>query len=158
MRVTRRSVGILLCVGLAVCWVTAHAIGGSCCGSTPTAENTTPDATTAAIVTTNAVISIAPSVATNALPRLVDLGAGKCIPCKLMAPILEELKSNYVGRLDVQFIDVWQNPDAGKPYQIRMIPTQVFIGTNGKEVFRHEGFFSKEDILAKWKELGVNLK
>jgi len=104
------------------------------------------------------VISIAPSVATNALPRLVDLGAGKCIPCKLMAPILEELKSNYVGRLDVQFIDVWQNPDAGKPYQIRMIPTQVFIGTNGKEVFRHEGFFSKEDILAKWKELGVNLK
>ena len=92
------------------------------------------------------------------LPRLVDLGAGKCIPCKLMAPILEELKSNCVGRLDVQFIDVWQNPDAGKPYQIRMIPTQVFIGTNGNEVFRHEGFFSKEDILAKWKELGVNLK
>ena len=92
------------------------------------------------------------------LPRLVDLGAGKCIPCKLMAPILEELRSNYVGRLDVQFIDVWQSPDAGKPYQIRMTPTQVFIGTNGNEVFRHEGFFSQEDILAKWKELGVNLK
>jgi len=104
------------------------------------------------------VTSIAPSVATNALPRLVDLGAGKCIPCKLMAPILDELKSNYVGRLDVQFVDVWKNPDAGKPYQIRMIPTQVFIGTNGKEVFRHEGFFSKEDIVAKWTELGVNLK
>ena len=92
------------------------------------------------------------------LPQLVDLGAGKCIPCKLMAPILDELKSNYVGRLDVQVIDVWQNPDAGKTYQIRMIPTQVFIGTNGNEVFRHEGFVSKEDILAKWKELGVNLK
>ena len=148
----------MLCAGLTVCWVATHAIGGACCGSAPAAENTTRDATTSGIVSTNAVTSIAPSVATNALPRLVDLGAGKCIPCKLMAPILDELKSNYVGRLDVQFVDVWKNPDAGKPYQIRMIPTQVFIGTNGKEVFRHEGFFSKEDIVAKWTELGVNLK
>ena len=158
MRMIRRSDGILLAVGLAACCVAMHANGGACCGSAPAAENTTPDATPAGFASTNAATVIAPSVATNAIPRLVDLGAGKCIPCKLMAPILIELKSNYVGRLDVQFIDVWQNPDAGKPYQIRMIPTQVFIGTNGNEVFRHEGFFSKEDILAKWKDLGVNLK
>ena len=35
------------------------------------------------------------------LPRLVDLGAGKCIPCKKMAPILEELKKDYAGRMEV---------------------------------------------------------
>ncbi len=91
------------------------------------------------------------------LPRLVDLGADKCIPCKMMAPVLADLKTNYAGRLEVEFIDVWKNPDAGKPYKIKLIPTQIFFDATGKERFRHQGFFSKEDILAKWKELGVEL-
>jgi thioredoxin 1 len=91
------------------------------------------------------------------LPKLLDLGAGKCIPCKMMAPILEELKKEYSGRLEVVFIDVWKNPDAGKQYGIEMIPTQIFYDAEGKERFRHVGFFGKEDILAKWKELGVDL-
>lgn len=91
------------------------------------------------------------------LPRLVDLGAKKCIPCKLMAPMLEELRAEYEGVLKVEFIDVWENPEAGKEYGIRLIPTQIFYDSSGGELFRHEGFFSKEDILAKWKELGVEL-
>ena len=91
------------------------------------------------------------------LPRLVDLGAGKCIPCKMMAPILEEMRKDYAGKLRVDFIDVWQDPDAGKAFNINLIPTQIFFDSNGKELFRHEGFLSKEDILGKWKELGVNL-
>ena len=80
------------------------------------------------------------------------------IPCKMMAPILEELKKEYAGRMEVEFIDVWKNPDAGKAYGIEMIPTQIFFDAGGKELFRHEGFFGKEDILAKWKELGVDLQ
>ncbi|HUT62009.1 MAG TPA: organomercurial lyase [Phycisphaerae bacterium] len=91
------------------------------------------------------------------LPRLVDLGSTTCIPCKMMAPILEGLKKEYEGRLQVEFIDVMANPDAAGPYKISLIPTQVFFDASGKERFRHEGFFSKEDILAKWKELGVDL-
>jgi len=93
----------------------------------------------------------------SGLPKLVDLGADKCIPCKKMAPILEELKKEYAGRMDVEFIDVWKNEKAAKDYKIKLIPTQIFYGADGKELFRHEGFFGKEDILAKWKELGVNL-
>ncbi|UCG49303.1 MAG: hypothetical protein JSU94_05865 [Phycisphaerales bacterium] len=93
----------------------------------------------------------------NALPRLVDLGAGKCVPCKMMAPILEELKEEYAGRLKVEFIDVWENPEAGAEYGIKLIPTQIFYDASGKELFRHEGFYSKEDILGKWKELGIDL-
>ena len=91
------------------------------------------------------------------LPRLVDLGAGKCIPCKKMAPILEELKKEYAGRMEVEFIDVWKNPDAGKAFGVEMIPTQIFYDASGTELFRHTGFFGKEDILGKWKELGVEL-
>jgi len=90
------------------------------------------------------------------LPRLLDLGAKKCIPCKKMAPILEELTKEYAGRMNVEFIDVWQNSAAGQKYGIRSIPTQIFYGSDGKELFRHEGFLAKEDILAKWSELGYS--
>jgi len=98
-----------------------------------------------------------PPAITQKLPKLVDLGAGKCIPCKMMAPILAELKRDYADRFATEFIDVWENPDAGKPYNIQMIPTQIFFDAEGKERFRHEGFFGKEIILAKWKELGVDI-
>jgi thioredoxin 1 len=93
-----------------------------------------------------------------ALPRLLDLGADKCIPCKMMVPVLKELTKEYEGLVTVEFIDVWKNPDAGKAYRIHLIPTQIFFDADGKELFRHEGFFSKKDILAKWQELGVTLK
>ena len=76
----------------------------------------------------------------------------------MMAPILEELKTEYAGRLRVDVIDVWKNPDAGKEYGIRIIPTQIFYDASGKELFRHEGFFGKADILAKWKELGIDIE
>ena len=91
------------------------------------------------------------------LPRLLDLGAAKCIPCKMMAPILEELKAAQAGKVRVDFADVWKDPDAGRQYGIRMIPTQIFYDADGNELFRHEGFMSKEDILAKWKELGIDV-
>ena len=68
---------------------------------------------------------------TAALPRLVDLGADKCIPCKMMAPILDELKKEHAGRLRVDFIDVWKNPSAGKTYGIKLIPTQIFYDASG---------------------------
>lgn len=91
------------------------------------------------------------------LPRLLELGADKCTACKQMAPILADLKAAYAGQLAVDFIDVWQNADAAKPYGVRIIPLQIFFDAEGRELFRHEGFFAKEDILAKWKELGVDL-
>ena len=95
---------------------------------------------------------------TASLPRLVDLGAGKCIPCKMMAPILDELKSQYQGKMDVIFVDVWEKPDEAKKYKINIIPTQIFFDASGKELYRHEGFFSKENILAKWNEFGIILE
>ena len=101
--------------------------------------------------------SAAQAAPVEKLPTLIDLGATKCIPCKMMAPILEELKADYAGKLNVVFIDVWENPDASKQHKINLIPTQIFLDAEGTELFRHEGFFSREDILAKWKELGVEL-
>ncbi|MDX2200050.1 MAG: thioredoxin family protein [Phycisphaerae bacterium] len=89
------------------------------------------------------------------MPRMIDLGADKCIPCKAMAPILVELTREYAGRATIEFIDVWKNQQAGEPYGVRIIPTQIFFDREGKEVWRHEGFLPKADIVAKLKELGV---
>jgi thioredoxin 1 len=106
----------------------------------------------------NQVVETGKAKISKALPLLLDLGANKCIPCKMMAPILEELKKDYAGTFNVEFIDVWKNPNEAKKYGIKIIPTQIFFDAAGKELFRHEGFFSKADILAKWKELSVEIE
>lgn len=116
----------------------------------------------AAVAALAAALLVTPALgadkaAKTGLPKLLDLGADKCVPCKKMAPILEELKKEYAGKMEVEFIDVWKNEKAAKEYKIRLIPTQIFYRADGKELFRHEGFLGKEDILAKWKELGVNI-
>lgn len=95
---------------------------------------------------------------TAGLPTLLELGADKCVPCKAMVPVLDALRREYPGRLNVRFIDVWKNSEAGEKHKIRMIPVQLFLDADGKELFRHEGFYAKEDIVAKWKELGVDLE
>ena len=92
------------------------------------------------------------------LPRLVELGIPVCIPCAMMAPGLEELKKEYAGRLEVESIDTLRDPGAKGQYDAPFCATQIFIDASGKELFRHVGYYSKNDILAKWKELGIGLE
>jgi thioredoxin 1 len=86
---------------------------------------------------------------------MVDLGAKRCIPCKMMAPIIEELKKEYKDRAAIIFIDVWEHPGAGVTYGIQLIPTQIFYDAHGKEMSRHEGFMDKAAIVAELQKLGV---
>jgi thioredoxin 1 len=92
---------------------------------------------------------------TRDLPRLVDLGKDTCIPCKKMAPILGELRKEYDGKAVIEVIDLRDVPEAAKGYGIRLIPTQIFFDAEGKEVWRHEGFLPKDQITAKFAEMGV---
>jgi len=87
---------------------------------------------------------------------MIDLGADKCIPCKMMAPILEELKKEYAGRADIIFIDVWKDRSQAKKYGIRAIPTQIFFDASGREVYRHTGFMDKKRIVETLSRLGVS--
>ncbi len=96
-----------------------------------------------------------PEVPARNMVTMVDIGARECIPCKMMAPILEALEQEYEGRAAIIFIDVWKNRDQGKRFGIRSIPTQIFYDKEGKEVLRHEGFFSKEKITAQLETMGV---
>ncbi len=95
-------------------------------------------------------------ISEHQLPKLLDLGAHQCVPCKMMEPILEELTREYHESFEVEFVDVWlpENLQKAKTHGIRAIPTQIFFDAKGNELFRHEGYYSKEEILKKWKELG----
>jgi len=99
--------------------------------------------------------TLPPQVPVKGMVTMLDLGATKCIPCKMMAPIIEELKEEYKGKAAILFIDVWEHRDEVPKYGIRAIPTQIFYAKNGEEVYRHEGFMDKESIVAELQKLGV---
>lgn len=86
---------------------------------------------------------------------LIDLGAATCIPCKMMEPILSQLKKGYEGKAAVVFIDLRYHKEMARKYRIRAIPTQIFYDKDGNEVGRHEGFLSKEAIEKIFEQLGV---
>lgn len=84
-------------------------------------------------------------------PTVADFGARTCIPCKKMAPILEELNREQKGKANVLFTDVWASPTLAQEYRIQMIPTQIFFDAKGKEIKRHMGFMDKQEILKELK-------
>lgn len=98
---------------------------------------------------------VVPGIPVKNSVTMVDLGAKTCVPCKLMAPILEELKEEYRGQAEIIFIDVWDKVNQGKAkaFKIMTIPTQIFYDKEGKEVYRHSGFMDKKTIVAQLEEL-----
>jgi thioredoxin 1 len=94
----------------------------------------------------------------GALPRLVDLGTLSCQPCKMMVPVLEELRQKYAGKMQVDFVNLAEDRAAGQQYSVRVIPLQIFFDASGKELFRHEGYWPTANIVAKWKELGFEFE
>ena len=86
---------------------------------------------------------------------MIDLGAKKCIPCKMMAPILAKMEKQYEGRAAIVFIDVWKHNEQAKRFGIRAIPTQIIYSETGKEVYRHVGFMDEKAIINQLKKMGV---
>jgi thioredoxin 1 len=95
-------------------------------------------------------------IAQSPLPKLLDFGAGKCIPCKKMAPILRELEEEYKGRVIIKIIEVYDERELTRINRIRLIPTQIFFDAKNQEVFRHEGFMAKEQIKKVFEKMGVH--
>lgn len=107
----------------------------------------------AELPTTNA--STIKAALSSGKPSVVDFGARSCIPCKKMAPILEELSRELNGKANVLFNDVWKDNTLAGSYRIQMIPTQVFFNAGGKEVKRHMGYLDKAGILQELKAAGM---
>jgi thioredoxin 1 len=94
----------------------------------------------------------------TAIPRMVDLGRGQCTPCKMMVPVLAELKQTYASVIDIEYINITENPGAmeklGLP--VRAVPFQVFYDASGKIVKKHYGYMSRDEIVNAFKELGFD--
>ncbi len=85
---------------------------------------------------------------------MLELGSVGCIPCEQMKPVMEKLRRNYAGKLEVIFVDVRKDREIGRRYGIAMIPTQVFLDKKGKEFHRHVGYYSYEEIIDLLKKRG----
>jgi len=87
----------------------------------------------------------------------IELGSVKCIPCKMMQPVIEEIEEEYAGQVKVIFYDVWtpEGQPYAKQYGIQGIPTQVFLDKDGNEFHRHIGYYPKEEIEKVLKTQGV---
>jgi len=86
---------------------------------------------------------------------MIDLGAKSCIPCKMMAPIMEKVEKEYAGKAVIHFYDVWKDREPAVRFKIHVIPTQIFFNMEAKEVYRHEGFMSEADIVRQLSKMGV---
>jgi thioredoxin 1 len=78
----------------------------------------------------------------------VELGSVNCIPCKQMQPVMKSIEKKYGKQIKVVFHDVWKQDQKqyASKYGIKLIPTQVFLDENGKEIMRHEGFYAEKEI------------
>ena len=88
-------------------------------------------------------------------PSLVDFGAAGCGPCDMMAPILDDLKEKFAGRMNVEFVPVREKQVLAARYGIQSIPVQILFDKDGKEVWRHTGFVPQEDLEGKFAQVGV---
>jgi len=95
-------------------------------------------------------------VPAKGMVTMIDLGAKKCVPCKMMAPILAKLEKAYQGKAGIVFIDVWKNRQQAPRFKVRAIPTQIFFNEKGEEVYRHVGFFDEKSIVEQMTKMGVD--
>jgi thioredoxin 1 len=96
------------------------------------------------------------SIPVKGMVTMIDLGANECVPCKMMAPIMEKVEKMYKDKAAIVFIDVWKDKAPARRFGIRAIPTQIFFDKEGKEVYRHEGFMSEAAIVSQLKKMGVS--
>jgi thioredoxin 1 len=86
-------------------------------------------------------------------PALYEFGAGYCASCKEMAKVMAELTTSHSDQVEFRMIYVDKEKPLFEQYKIMLIPTQVFLDASGKEVDRHMGVLTKEEVLKKLKEL-----
>ena len=162
------AIGIAYVVLFAFMIYRAQQSPGTCpflslCGSQGASK--TPETKPAIVINkkapeTKPAVVISKKAEETKLPTLLELGSKTCVPCQMMESVLEKLEKGYGGVLNVKFIDLnlKENTSIGIKYKINRIPVQVFLDADGKELWRHEGYFPAENIVEQWKKLGYDLK
>jgi thioredoxin 1 len=112
------------------------------------------------------------------MPILIEFGSEDCPACREMAPVIEALNKELEGKAIIKYVDVWANPEFGEDYPLTVIPTQLFITSDGKpynpenpkaldlklyslketgeHVYTtHEGAISKDTLIDILKDMGM---
>ena len=147
-----KTLPLVLAIFVALLLVTAACSGGNTTANqspTPTHIQDTGNLPDLASIPLEQALS-------NGKPTLAEFGRGICIPCKAMKPILEELAAEYEDRLNVVIVEVDEHRELTNQYGIMAIPTQIFFDSSGKEITRHIGFWSKEEIIAQLEKMGID--
>ena len=143
---TKIKIIVIFLIAVSVCVIdkSEAGCGSGLCGSFDTAKS-------------NSTVSQSDVPTGNYQAAFVELGSVNCIPCKQMKSVMDAIEKEYAGKVKVVFHDVWtkEGKPYGEQYGIRVIPTQVFIDKNGKEIFRHEGYFPKEAVEKVLSDAGV---
>ena len=88
-------------------------------------------------------------------PLIVDFGMTRCVQCIEQAKTMEELKATVGDRVLLKFVHVGKEAELADAYKVLLIPTLVFFGARGLEVFRNVGQMKHDEMLAKARELGL---
>lgn len=94
-------------------------------------------------------------VLNNGKPTLAEFGWRKCIPCKEMRPILEQLAVEYKDKVNIVIVEIPHNEKLADKYNIRVMPTQIFFDKYGNELLRHMGFLPREQIILVFEKMGI---
>ncbi len=86
---------------------------------------------------------------------MLELGSVGCIPCEQMKPVMQKLRDSYHGKLEVIFVDVRKDHETARRFNVHIIPVQVFLDGTGKEIHRHMGFYSYEEIVPVLRKAGL---
>ena len=101
-----------------------------------------------------------PAVTNSATAKIkfLEIGSDKCIPCKQMKVVTENIVKKYGDELAFQYIDIYENKDVADDYKVQLIPTQIFYNQKGVEIFRHVGYFPEEKIDSLLQANGLKMK
>ena len=131
-------------------------VASVCCGSAPSEEAAESGLEQASRDTPGLVVQGTENLDFSSFKvTFIELGADRCIPCKAMQPVMRDIAREYQDVIQVVFFDVWKDPAPARRYKVQMIPTQVFVDPQGREVARHVGFYPKEDIIKMLREKGL---
>lgn len=155
----KNAVMIIVAIVAVVALVTIMQRGGICCPGVAIGGTSGAQAGAATDSETSVVARIMAKTENN-LPLMLNFGAKQCAPCRMMAPILDELKKDFQDVINVVYIDVWEkeNTATARELNIQSIPTQILYDEHGKELWRNTGFVSRKEILDKWRSLGFDVE
>lgn len=99
-----------------------------------------------------------PKEVSTAKITFIEIGSTHCIPCKQMKPILKSIENKYKSQIKVIFYDINKDKDVVKKYNVKLIPTQVFLNEKGEEIHRHQGFYPEKEIDKFLQKQGLKIK